>query len=551
MMYSLQILKFLAGVSFFLFGMNFIEGALKHVAGRKFKLLLKKQTSTNLKAVAGGTFLTGIFQSSSIVNSMVLAFVGINVLNIERAIAVILGDNLGTTVDTWFYASAGFGFNMVNIAFGCVGIAGILMLTQKRWFQWSNFLLGIGLLLLGLDFIKTAMAGIVSTVDLSTLNKQPVILFLLLGLAITAVIQSSSATMVILLSALFANAISLYTATALVLGSEIGTTLKFLLASVNGAAVKKRVAWGNSIFNVVSSIILLLFLTPVNYFITQVLGIRNSLIALAFFQSFTNLAGIILFFPFLHYFAHFLEKLFTKKEADTFFIHKVTAENTDLATEAFEKESEFFLYYVIQFSLQVFDIKWPGNSAPGLAEKFQSYSLIEKYDFIKNLHGELLAYYITLQNHSSNKEEAIRCEQIISTVRNSMYAAKSMKDAIRDAAMLKNSSNDLKYNYYLQECKRIESFYTELLEIAQGRAQDKLTALLNIFKKLQDEYEESLKALYQESFLKKLDMIEISSIINFNRQIYTAFKSMGMAVKDFYLNPGDSENLDELPGFIH
>jgi phosphate:Na+ symporter len=276
------------------------------------------------------------------------------------------------------------------------------------------------------------------------------------------------------------------------------------------------------------------------------------LVGLVFFQSFVNLAGILLFFPFLNKFAALLEKLFTKNDADTFFIHKVSSENTDLALEAFEKESRYFLNYVIQYSLDIFKLQWPQASQPVLSEKFKAHTLTEKYNFIKHLHGELLAYYIDLQNNSSEKQEVIRLDKILSSVRNSMYAAKSMKDALPDASMLRNSSNDQKYDFYLKACKKIETFYIHLLQVMEKPAgKGQLKKLSDFFKEVQDGYAVSLKELYQRSFREKLDEIEISSIINFNRQLYTAFKSMGLSVKDYFLDEKEAEYFDALPGFIH
>ena len=360
MEYSLYIWKLLTGVAIFMLGMNFIEESLHKVAGRPFKLFLKRQTSSNLKAITGGALVTGVLQSSSVVNMMVLAFVGAGVLTMQKALAVILGDNLGTTVDSWFFATVGFKVAIGNIAYVFIGIAGIATIItnkSKRWYQWSKFLLGIGFLFFGLEFMKSGMMELVKKIDLSEMNNYPPVLFLLIGLLITSLIQSSSATIAILLSALYANAISLYAATAMVLGSEIGTTLKFLLASVNGIADKKRVALGNFLFNVITSLLVLIILQPVNYFITGLIGVKNTLLALTFFQSLINLMGIILFFPFLNLFSKFLEKLFTKSDEDTLFIHKVTPENTDLALDAFEKEIEYFLYYVIEYSLNIFGVK--------------------------------------------------------------------------------------------------------------------------------------------------------------------------------------------------
>jgi len=553
MNYFLFIWKLLTGVAIFLLGMNFIQESLHKVAGRPFKLFLKRQTSNNLKAIAGGTLVTGVLQNSSVVNMRVLAFVGADVLTMQKALAIILGDNLGTTVDSWFFATAGFKFNIGEIAFAITGIAGIATMffnKKNRWHHWSKFLFGIGFLFLGLDFMKTGMMELVQKIDLRDFSNYPVVVFLLIGLLITSLIQSSSATIVILLSALYANAISLYAATAMVLGSEIGTTLKFLLASVNGIAAQKRVVFGNFLFNVITSLLVLIFLQPVNYFITGIIGVKNNLLALAFFQTLINVIGIILFFPFLNLFAKFLEKLFTKTDEDTLFIHKVTSENTDLALDAFEKETKYFLYYVIDYSLGVFGINTTGNKQIMLSEKFRTNTLTDKYDFIKQLHGKLHTYYIELQNASSNKQETIKLDQLISAVRNSIYAAKSMKDGWQDAEMLRNSSNDFKYDFYLQTSKKVETFYNKISGVILPQA-DYFKELVSLFKEVEDGYTQTLNGLYRQDFMKKLSDMEISMLINFNRQIYTSFKSMVLAVKDYFLNEKEADYFDALPGFIH
>lgn len=556
MNYSLYIWKLLSGLAIFMLGMNFIEETLHKVAGRPFKLFLKRQTSSNLKAIRGGTLVTGVFQGSSVVNIMVLAFVGAGVLTIPRALAVILGDNLGTTVDSWFFATVGFKSNIGNISYAIIGIAGIAsMIINKnnRWHQWSKFLLGLGFLFFGLEFIKSGMTELVKKIDLSQVNNYSPILFLLIGLLITALIQSSLATIVILLGALYANAISLYAATGMVLGSEIGTTLKFLLASVKGVADKKRVALGNFLFNVITSLLVLIILQPVNDFITGFIGVKNTLLALTFFQSLINLMGIVLFFPFLNLFAGFLGKLFRKSDEDTLYINKVTPDNADLAIDAFEKEIKYFLYYVIEYSLNIFGIKTNGNDKQiTLSEKFSSNTLTGKYDFIKHFHGELHSYYIQVQNSSIIKQEAIKLEKLISTVRNTMYAGKSMKDGWQDAEMLRNSSNDSKYEFYLKTVKNVESFYTKVTQVLERQSSSGYSdELVMLFKEIQDGYTQTLKKLYRQGFSENLNETEISSLINFNRQVYTAYKSMVLAIKDYLLNEKDAEYFDSLPGFIH
>ena len=117
-------------------------------------------------------------------------------------------------------------------------------------------------------------------------------------------------------------------------------------------------------------------------------------------------------------------------------------------------------------------------------------------------------------------------------------------------SIIPNSSNDSKYDFYLQTSKKVETFYNKVSGVILPQA-DYFKELVNLFKEVQDGYTQTLKGLYRQDFMKNLSEIEISSLINFNRQIYTAFKAMVLAVKDYLLNEKEADYFDELPGFIH
>ena len=113
---AFDIWKMLAGIAFFLLAMNFMEEALHLLAGRRFKLFLKKQSGSRIKAVLGATVVTGLLQSSSIVNLLVLSMAGAGVVQMDNALALILGSNLGSTFNSWLVATLGFNFNIEKIS---------------------------------------------------------------------------------------------------------------------------------------------------------------------------------------------------------------------------------------------------------------------------------------------------------------------------------------------------------------------------------------------------------------------------------------------------
>ena len=549
---SFDIWKILAGIAIFLLGMNMLEEALQQLAGRPFKLFLRKHTQHKLKAIGAGAVVTALLQSSSIVNLMLLAFVGSGIIQMQNGIAMMLGSNIGTTFTSWIVAAFGFEFNIENFALPVTGIAGITMILlnkNSKWFQLSKFFFGFSFLFVGLNFMKTAVEAMVQQTDLSRFNEYPLLLFLLIGILITAVIQASSATIALVLSALHANAIELEPAMAIVLGAEVGTTIKLLLASAKGIPAKKQVALGNFLMNIIISLLLIFFLTPLSAFIDETLNVKNHVLALVVFQTLVNIISIILFYPFLNPFGKFLAARFTKESDETMFIHKIKPAETELALQAMQKETDYFLQLIITYTKHIFELEPQQKNGNDFAKKTPE----EKYEFIKHLHGDILAFYVKMQaaNHAQPEENA-RFQRFISSVRNGMYAAKSLKDAWHDVLLLKNSSNDKKFAYYEESRKRTEHFISSVSELLVAKETSDSTAdkLITLYKNIIAGYTDELSHLYKQGTIDQLNETEISTIINYNRELYTAYKSLILAVKDLLLTEKEAAAFEELPGFI-
>lgn len=551
---SFDIWKMLAGVAFFLLSMNIIEDTLRQLAGRKFKLFLKKQSDSKVKAIGGAAIVTGLLQSSSVVNLLVLSMVGAHVLYMENALALILGANLGTTLGSWIVATIGFSFDIEKTALPAVGIAGLILAFTKREgkiYLWIRFLFGLAFLFVALGYIKNGMEGFVKQTDLTFFSKYPVIVFLFVGLVLTTLVQSSSATIAITLSALYTDAITLYAATAIVLGSEIGTTFKLFLASAGGMANKKRVAFGNFIFNVATVALVFSLLGPINRLITDVLGVQNNLIALVFFQTLVNLVSVLLFFPLLKWVSRMLLKRFPENEGATQFINKVPYKEIEFAIEALENETGEFITLITIYSLDSFRLIRQPMQMKTLHKGFYDKSETEKYNYIKRIHGEMHSFYLKVQNAANAQADTKRLDKLIAAIRNMMYAAKNIRDAQADIQQVRNSSNDIKFNFYSRTRENLQRFYTAVQGLLQKDQNapvfDGVSALyLNVTKG----YSESLQLLYKEGLLKHLSEVEVSTLINFNREVYTSFKSMIFGLKDYLLAGDEGDFFATLPGFI-
>ncbi|MDI6048033.1 Na/Pi cotransporter family protein [Flavobacterium yafengii] len=550
------ILKLSAGVGLFLFAMYLVEESLKNLSGRNFKLFLQRITKNNIGAVAGGTIVTGILQSSSMVSLMVLAFVGAGVFTMKNAMAIILGANLGTTLASWLVATLGFKTNIEVIAYPAVCLGGFLLIllgNRKTIKYVSYFLLGFGLMFIGLSFMKTAMETQVQYFDFSQYASKPLLIFLIIGFLITLVVQSSSVTMALTLSALNAGAIGFPMAAAIVLGSETGTIIKIVLSAIGGNASKKRVALGNLLFNIFITAIAFILLRPIILLITDIIKIKDPLIGLVTFSSLINLLAIVLFLPVLDLFTTFLERFFKNTDGSTAaFISNASIAEPETALDLFRRETRYFIHNSMLFNLELFKIdtldlkKQSDFKEINDDRNFDSKTLEEKYEFLKQLQGELQAFYLKLRV-KLNSEQNSELNQLISAVRSSMHAAKSIKDIGSNITNLSSSSKEIKYQFFLHHKKETQELYIKLNTYLNTEKSSDFEELRIQFDTIQKNYTTALNTFYTEAQLAPIEDIDITTVINFNRELFTSNKAMLMAVKDILLDEKQAQNFNEIP----
>jgi phosphate:Na+ symporter len=540
--------QILAGLSLFLYGMFHLEDSLKQQEGRAFKLFLKKHTKNKLSAIFSGTFVTAILQSSSIVNLMVLSFVGAGILSMRNAIGVVLGANIGGTVNSWLVALLGFKVDMGEATLPIIGIAGIglvIFKSNKNYYNLCRFFLGFGLLFMGLDYMKQSMDTAILNFDFKPFLKYHKIVFLLIGFAITALIQTSAATIVIVLSALHAKIIPIETAVAVVLGAELGTTLKIIIGAIGGIGAKKKVALSNVIFNLVSTLLGFVLLSTIVKFLEQIIGIKDPLIILVAFQSFVNIAGAILFYFFLNQLGDFLEKSFVKSEKyATVFLKNASPDIPDTATEIFEKEVEVFIQRVLLINEEIFlmhEIK--GNAYFETQNKLlfeTTLTILEKYNLIKRAEGEMQQFYARLLNENIDNKILNRINQLLSAVRSALFAAKSLKDVNPNIKDFSNSTNEIKYNRFKEFQLAIYKFNTSfndiLLDKNKVNAAERLQKMLS---KVEQDYQKNIIKTYHQVSKGALTEMAISNDFNLNKEVHDSCKSLILSAKNFLLSENE------------
>ncbi len=318
-----SIIKLLGGVGLFLYGMKLMGDGLENAAGEKLKNIFNKITSNPIKGVLTGTIVTALIQSSSAVTVMVVGFVNAGLMNLYQAAYVIMGANIGTTITSQLIT---FDLNSLTPLFISVGAGLVLFRKNKRFKEIGNIILGFGVLYLGFSTMSNAMLPLKESqlfTQLILSLEGRTILGLLLGLGITAVIQSSAAVTGILIALASVGTLTIDVTIPIILGINIGTCVTALISCVGTSRTAKKAALIHLLFNLIGSIIFLippitkLLLTTVTN-ITP--GISGKAVAkqIANTHAVYNIANTVLLLPFTKYLIKFVSFILPGEDENEF-----------------------------------------------------------------------------------------------------------------------------------------------------------------------------------------------------------------------------------------
>ena len=266
----LQILTLLGSLAMFLFGMSMMSGGLQKMAGNRMRIFMAKMTSNNFKCILTGIVVTAMVQSSTATTLLIVSFVNAGLLALGSAIAVIMGANIGTTVTAWIFALSfgGGSWSISAIAIPLMFIA-FLCMNVKKYANLGEFLMGFAFLFLGLSILKETSTVLLDNEGvrtfLSTLSGYgiwSIFLFMLAGAVITLMLQSSATATAITMVLVAQGYIPFTMATAMVLGSNLGTTVTSNIAASVANQSAKRTARAHFLFNLFGVILALLFFKP-------------------------------------------------------------------------------------------------------------------------------------------------------------------------------------------------------------------------------------------------------------------------------------------------
>lgn len=529
MIQDIKFWGFLAGLGMFLLGMYMLEQGLRGLGSKSMKKFLRKQTQSPLRGVVTGTLVTTFLQSSSLVGLIVLAFVGAGMLELRNALGIILGSNLGTTFTGWIVTFIGFKLDLIAYAQPLLAIGAlstVFLIRESHPYFYGNLILGLGLLLMGLSEMTESFAILTETVDVSFFHGHNLFFYFLAGAIFTAIIQSSSAAMMIVLSAMHAGIFNLHEAAPIIIGADLGTTSTVLLGGLKGTKEKKRVALSHFFFNVITDSLALLLMPIILYFITDVLLMTDPLLSVVVFHSLFNVIGISVFLPFVDYFIRFLKWLTPDDEKIVHsictYIKRVPKNVADAAIEAVRKELMTLLLHAIKLNLHCFKIK-KQNIFPKDLEELGSQHLDyeDAYSLLKRAEGEILSYTYKVQGETSDETDLCELTQLNHAVRNTSYATKFIKDIRHNLMDFRHSSspivNTLQDNFKIE----VTLIYRKLITLLINKNPELLYEhYMELKSYLRQSYDNFMQNIYSKSGENKINEMETSSLLNVNRAFY-------------------------------
>lgn len=302
------------GLGLFLLGMALLTDGLKAFSGSALRGALVRFTGRPIKAFASGFFATLMIQSSSATTITVIGFVSAGLLTFPQAIGVVFGASLGTTGTGWIIAAFGLKISLGLYTLPLIAIGAFIhMLAPGRWQQLGLALAGFGLIFVGIDTLQLGMGDAAGRLNLAGLSSAGLIAHLLAmiaGVVMTVLMQSSSAAVATTLTALHSGAVNFEQAASLVIGAAIGTTVTGVLASIGGSIPAKRTALAHVLFNLGTGLIAIVLLPGYLWWIkyAQVrFGLDEGAMSLVAFHTAFIAVGVIMFLPFVRYFARFIE----------------------------------------------------------------------------------------------------------------------------------------------------------------------------------------------------------------------------------------------------
>lgn len=425
----LLFLSLLGGIALCLYGMKVMSQGLMQVTGSVLRAMLRGLSQHSISGFGLGALITTLIQSSSAMTVMAVGLVNAGILSLYQSIAIVMGANVGTTITAWYIALFGYHLQLQWLAIPIVVLALPLSLCRRTTLKlWGEILMGMALMLFGfcyfIDMMPEASAYPAVADMLVTLSNWAfgsVLLFAVVGVLLTMLLQSSAATIMIAMVLCASGWLPLVMAMALVVGDNVGTTLNAIVAGRKTNVSARRASWSHLGFNLVGMVWALAFIYPISHLLEAWLisAPEGLAFAIAIFHTLFNLFTALLLLPLTHLCCKLLCRLFPENQEDEEEFHLSFIQSGLLATAEFSveearKESVLFgqrCQRMLALTQQFINMPQQGE---GFSHAF---SRIEKYEKITDrLELEIVRYLNSMDKSNISERVAARIRSLFKVV---------------------------------------------------------------------------------------------------------------------------------------
>ena len=511
----------LGGLALFIFGLKSMSEGLQKMAGKKTHAVMGALTSIPVVGVLVGTLVTIMTQSSTLVTVMVVGFVNTSILNLKQAISVIMGANIGTTltaqmvafrITDWWVFLAAFGFTAYFI-------------SKHKIIKNSGFVVfSLGMVLLGMSLMSQAMVPLrhdPAFQQLMLTFSDQRLLAALVGMLFTAVVQSSTAATGVIVAMTMEDLIPFEAALPLVLGTNIGTTITALLASIGGTLSARRAAMAHVLFNAFGVIIFLMFLNQYENLILSISPIDDIPRQVANAHTMFSVINTIIFLPFINQFAHLLTRLIPGEDTRTTqgakYLDWRMVEVPHVAINLAEKE----LLNMAKLAGENIQLAMEGMLE---RDKKKLTQMKAQEDIVDDLEKEIMHYLAKVSQYGMSDDVSIRHAGLFHAC-NDIERISDHADNIADLA-LAAIDDDISFSEEATaELNDMYSLVTEIYNMAIQSVKDNSTALVPNVKSLETQIDKKEEEL-REGHIRRLregrcsaaaGVFFLDIIINFER----------------------------------
>jgi len=470
-----------AGVAILIFGMIMLENGFKVFTKGFLKNILKKVTNKLYKSVTVGAIVTAILNSSSLVSVITISFISAGLISLSGGIGLIFGANIGSTATAWLIAAFGLKINIATLAMPML-VFGLIFSFQKKETSigLGNILAGLGFFFLGIYFMKEGFDVFSESIDLTQYAVRGflgVIIYTGLGIVLTTILQSSAATMALILTALAAGQIEYENALALAIGANIGTTITAVLGAITANIAGKRLAAAHVIFNVSTGLVAILLISPIARLVdnlADIIGISETdfTLKLSLFHTIFNVLGVLIMIPLMNKLEFFLVKYMKEKALKEIdepkYLNEAVLAFPGAAIHALSNESKYLyknaIFEIVAHGLHIHrdDIK-SNKKIKKIVESSKEAMQVDVnelyYTKVKSIYGQILKYASTAQ------KELDLTENLNSKITDIKIANRKMVEIIKDVKELnKNITKAFNQdNKFLM--KEYDAFRKKVIEV--------------------------------------------------------------------------------------